>query len=117
MAWTSSKENRMTMGKDMSRRRFVNSAISSAAISCMPMNGLFAGYAESVRTADALRQQTGSDLTDSAAWKDQGIEKLAKSPYSRLHNVPVRAVTIGSGFWGRRRDTNATKSLPRMQGL
>src|SRR6267143_7108699 len=78
MAWTSSKENRMTIAKDMSRRRFVNSAISSAAISCMPIKGLFAGYAESVRTADALRQQTGSDLTDSAAWKDQGVENLQK---------------------------------------
>src|SRR5438309_2245497 len=113
----SSKENRMTMAKDMSRRRFVNSAISSAAISCMPVRDLFAGYAESVRTADAFRQQTGSVLTDSAAWKDQGIENLAKSPYSRLHNVPVRAVTIGSGFWGRRRDTNVTKSIPSMHDL
>src|SRR5438067_5045525 len=107
----------MTMAKDMSRRRFVNSAISGAAISCMPMKGLFAGYAESVRTADPLRQQTGSVLTDSAAWKDQGIENLAKSPYSKLHNVPVRAVTIGSGFWGRRRDTNVTKRIPSMHDL
>ncbi len=107
----------MTMAKDMSRRRFVNSAISSAAISCMPIKGLLAGYAESVRTADALRQQTGSVLTDSAAWKDQGVENLQKSPYSKLHNVPVRAVTIGSGFWGRRRDINVTKSIPSMHDL
>ena len=107
----------MTMAKDMSRRRFVNSAISSAAISCMPIKGLFAGYAESVRTADALRQQTGSVLPDSAAWKDQGVENLQKSPYSKLHNVPVRAVTIGSGFWGRRRDINVTKSIPSMHDL
>src|SRR5260370_9570937 len=117
MAWTSSKENPMTMAKDMSRRRFVNLAISSAAISCMPMKGLFAGYAESVRHADAFRRQTGSLLTDSVAWKDQGVENLAKSPYSKLHNVPVRAVTIGSGFWGRRRDTNVTKSIPSMHAL
>src|SRR5437879_13545284 len=107
----------MTMAKDMSRRRFGNSAVSSAAISCMPMRGLLGGYAESVRTADALRQQTGSVLTESAAWKDQGIENLAKSPYSKLHNVPVRAVTIGSGFWGRRRDTNCKKRNPSLADL
>src|SRR5256884_601309 len=117
MAWTPSKENRMTMAKDMSRRRFVNSAISSAAISCMPIKGLLAGYAESVPTADPLRQQSGSVLTDSAAWKDQGVENLQKSPYSKLHNVPVRAVTIGSGFWGRRRDINVTKGIPSMHDL
>src|SRR5437660_7301347 len=83
----------------------------------MPIKGVLAGDAESVPSADGLRKQTGSVLTDSAAWKDQGIENLAKSPYSKLHNVPVRAVTIGSGFWGRRRDTNVTKSIPSMHDL
>ena len=39
---------------------------------------------------------------------------LAHSPYAKLHNVPVRAVTIEDGFWSKRRKTNVESSIPSM---
>lgn len=39
----------------------------------------------------------------------------AKSPYAKLHSVPVRAVTIQEGFWYKRRKTNVEKSIPTMR--
>jgi len=49
--------------------------------------------------------------------KDEGILNVDKSPYAKLHNVPVHAVTIMEGFWGARRETNVKKSLPSMEKL
>jgi len=42
---------------------------------------------------------------------------LDKSPYAKLHNIPVHAVTITEGFWGARRETNVDKSIPSMEKL
>jgi len=42
---------------------------------------------------------------------------LDKSPYAKLHNIPVHAVTIQDGFWGKRRETNVSKSIPSMEKL
>jgi len=61
-------------------------------------------------------------LTDQAAapgwprpdWHDQGVLNLAHSPYAKLRNVPVRAVTIHEGFWAKRRATNVASSIPSM---
>ena len=39
-------------------------------------------------------------------WKDQGIVHTANSPHAKLHDVPIRAVTITDGFWAHRRKTN-----------
>jgi hypothetical protein len=36
------------------------------------------------------------------AWRDQGIINVDKSPYAKLHNIPVHAVTIRDGFWAAR---------------
>ena len=47
-------------------------------------------------------------------WKDEGVLYVDKSPYAKLHNVPVHAVTITAGFWGARRETNVDKSIPSM---
>src|SRR5260370_23146656 len=92
-----------------SRRKFVSTAMSASAISVLPgapklLNG-FAG-------ALGGRQQNSVPLTATPAWRDQGILNLAKSPYAKLHNVPVRAVTIEAGFWSPRREPNATPSIP-----
>jgi DUF1680 family protein len=62
-------------------------------------------------------EQPGPDLIANPSWKDQGIENLAKSPYAKLRNIPVRAVTIKDGFWSPRRKTNVTKSIPTMHDL
>src|SRR5438874_10584089 len=50
-------------------------------------------------------------------WKDQGVLNLVKSPYAKLRNVPVHAVTIAAGFWGARRQVNIEKSIPSMEKL
>ena len=47
-------------------------------------------------------------------WRDQGVLNLAHSPYAKLRNVPVRAVTIQDGFWSKRRRTNVESSIPSM---
>jgi len=54
---------------------------------------------------------TGSLLS----WQDQGVLNLASSPYAKLQNVPVRAVTIEPGFWSKRRKTNVERSIPSMR--
>lgn len=40
-----------------------------------------------------------------------------KSPFAKLRNVPVHAVTITQGFWGARREVNVSKSIPSMEKL
>jgi DUF1680 family protein len=45
-------------------------------------------------------------------WRDQGVINLDKSPYAKLHTIPVHAVTINDGFWAQRRRVALEKSLP-----
>jgi hypothetical protein len=101
----------MTETKGMSRREFVGSAAAVAAISSL------AG--KSVLTAASVERSAlaSSALRDAPNWKEQGVENLAKSPHAKLHDIPVHAVTIESGFWGRRREINVTKSIPSMHDL
>ena len=89
----------------ISRRKFVASTVSAAAISSRPAGGAFARILEP------------SGALDSPTWKDQGILNLTKSPYAKLRNVPVRAVTVTSGFWAQRRETNVNRSIPSMEKL
>jgi uncharacterized protein len=60
--------------------------------------------------------RSGSDLAGSA-WKDEGVLFVDKSPYAKLHDIPVHAVTITQGFWGERREINVDKSIPSMEQL
>jgi DUF1680 family protein len=55
--------------------------------------------------------------TSDTPWRDQGVLNLSKSPYAKLHNIPVRAVTIRDGFWGERRRTAVEKSIPSIWKL
>ncbi len=57
-----------------------------------------------------FRTQPGDE-----SWRDQGVIRLDKSPYAKLHTVPVRAVTISEGFWAQRRRVALEKSLPSAQ--
>ena len=107
----------MPDSKEMSRRQFVNSAISTAAISSLAATQLFAGVESAAASPLALPSQTAPALTNEPAWKDQGIENLAKSPHAKLRNIPVRAVTIQTGFWSPRRATNVASSIPSMHDL
>ncbi len=100
----------------MSRRQFVTSAAAVAAISSFPARSVFAGEIGKGATSTSA-PQTAVPLTDNLGWRGQGVENLAKSPHAKLRNVPVRAVTIQSGFWGRRREINVNKSIPTMHDL
>lgn len=101
------------MPEKISRRQFVSTAVSAAAISTLPVHGAFAEIVDQEKPSDA----TQVALTDSPGWKDQGIENLAKSPHAKLRDIPVHAVTITSGFWSPRREINVTKSIPSMHDL
>jgi DUF1680 family protein len=81
----------------------------------------FLSLAGATAAARPLMAATGSwgfdEPTASAAtpeWHDQGVLNLAHSPYAKLHNVPVRAVTVEDGFWSKRRKTNVESSIPSM---
>jgi uncharacterized protein len=108
----------MSNTQGFSRRQFVSSAISVAAISCL-LNGRngFAGFAALDREAGEFAEQSQVALTTTPPWRDQGILNLAKSPHAKLRNVPVHAVTIENGFWAQRREVNVNKSIPSMDKL
>jgi len=58
-----------------------------------------------------------SAQTPSDAWKAQGIINIAASPKAKLHSVPIRAVTMGDGFWAERMRTNVEESIPSLLAL
>ena len=102
----------MNQKKEISRRQFVASAAAVAAISSFPGKKAIAAIGVGGQST-----QAAVALTDNPGWRDQGVENLAKSPHAKLRNIPVRAVTIRSGFWGTRREVNVTKSIPTMHDL
>jgi uncharacterized protein len=106
----------MNVKRKVSRRKFVSSAVSASAISVLPGAQRLLGEFTSSIGAPALEQNSVA-LTTSPAWRDQGILNLAKSPHAKLRSVPVHAVTIESGFWSPRRETNVNASIPSMGKL
>ncbi|MGA8100708.1 MAG: beta-L-arabinofuranosidase domain-containing protein [Candidatus Acidiferrales bacterium] len=106
----------MTESKYVSRRDFVSAAVSVAAVSFLPAHGVLAALAAKPSAAVAA-SQAQVKLEPNPDWKDQGILNLTHSPFAKLKNVPVDAVTIQDGFWGKRRETNVTKSIPSMEKL
>jgi len=105
----------MTCEREVSRRQFVTSAISTAAVSCLPVRALFASTPGVAGIPVA--PESGPALADNPSWRDQGVENLAKSPYAKLRDVPVHAVTVNGGLWAQRREINVTKSIPTMHDL
>jgi uncharacterized protein len=108
----------MDTKKLISRRNFVSSALSvgTAAI-LLPTGGLISEVAAGRPLSKSLLQQAQPALLDNPSWKDQGVENLAHSPHAKLKNIPVRAVTIENGFWGKRRVINVDRSIPTMHDL
>ena len=97
----------------VSRREFLASAISVAAASSLAGSTAFP-----LSAAVSMVPHTETEVPFQASdWKSQGIENLAKSPHAKLRQVPVRAVTINNGFWGKRREVNVAKSIPSMHDL
>src|SRR5271165_6075534 len=103
----------MAEKRNISRRQFVASAISVAAVSTLPAHRSFS----EVIGDEKATPQSATALLDAPAWKDQGVENLAKSPHAKLRDIPVRAVTITGGFWAPRREINVTRSIPTMHDL
>ena len=93
----------MKIRPKISRREFVGSTISAAAM-------------QSLYVQPFLRTKVEGSPSD-PGWKDEGILFVDRSPYAKLRNVPVHAVTITEGFWGTRRETNVKKSIPSMEKL
>ena len=54
---------------------------------------------------------------DDQAWKAEGIINTSASPKAKLHSVPIRAVTMGSGIWADRMRTNVEDSIPTLLAL
>jgi len=52
-----------------------------------------------------------------AAAYSQAVIDLTRSPYAKLHPVPVKAVQLKGAFWEPRRKVNVEKSLPTMLQL
>jgi DUF1680 family protein len=102
----------MAPSPKLSRRRFVSSAISATALSCLPAAGNIFGS-----VARVCAQNSSVPLTTTPPWGEQGILNLTKSPFAKLRNVPVHAVTIETGFWSPRRDVNVRTSIPSMERL
>src|SRR6266513_4466908 len=108
----------MSSTQGFSRRQFVSSAISTAVVSCLPIGrALFAALAAPKRGTREFAPHSQVALTTTPPWRDQGILNLTKSPYAKIRNVPVHAVTIENGFWAQRREVNVNKSTPSMEKL
>ena len=108
----------MSRRETFSRRRFVSSALSATAISCLPGAGSsFALLTNSNGARVAANPNQAVALATTPPWRDQGILNLTKSPFAKLRNVPVHAVTIESGFWSPRREVNVKTSIPSMGKL
>jgi uncharacterized protein len=95
----------MSKRSQLSRREFVGAALSAATVSSVPIPR-FLGWS-----------WEGNPSTSDLAWKNEGVLFVDKSPFAKLHNIPVHAVTITQGFWGARRETNVDKSIPSMEKL
>jgi hypothetical protein len=102
----------MPKSRRLSRRQFVSTAMSAAAIASVAVPKVFSKVVEPSHSS--LADVT---LTDTPPWRDQAIENLTKSPHAKLRQIPVHAVTIKNGFWGQRREINVTKSIPTMHDL
>ncbi len=88
----------------ISRRRFVKTSLSAVAVGSL-------GLPRSVAPIwDSAASEQGN-------WREEGVLYLDKSPYAKLRNVPVHAVTITKGFWGSRRAINVNSSIPSMGKL
>jgi len=88
----------------ISRRKFVGTSLSAAAVGSLDLpRSVAAGWG---RSPDAAPN-----------WRDEGVLFLDKSPYAKLRNIPVHAVTIANGFWSSRRAINVKSSIPSMEKL
>ncbi len=77
------------------------------------MNSRFVSFLLSLLLAAA---SAGSHAAVRPA-RDLGIVATSSSPHALLHDVPVRAVTLGEGFWKGRLAANQQRSIPELYRL
>ncbi len=102
----------MSSDRDVSRRRFLSTAVTTTAASFLAKPAL--SFALGTPSSSAAAE-TGATASPILPWQDQGVLNLTNSPFAKLHTVPVRAVTIEEGFWSKRRKTNVESSIPSMR--
>ncbi len=56
-------------------------------------------------------------MSSLAPGADRMVLNLEKSPYAKVRNVPVSAVTMRDGFWAPRMKTNVERSIPTLLDL
>ena len=95
------------MSSRIPRRQFVSTVASVASLSALP-SGMDAFFAPGSGRAET---------STNPPWNQQGVLNLAHSPYAKLKNIPVHAVTIQPGFWASRRTANVERSIPSMGKL
>ena len=49
--------------------------------------------------------------TPTTPWRSAGAVDTTQSPHAMLRPVPIRAITLGDGFWKPRLDTNRTAGI------
>jgi DUF1680 family protein len=89
----------MKSDSSFTRRQFIATAAAATAAATLPTK-TFAAPTPATLDPD---------------WAKAGIIATRKSPYAKLKSVPVRAVTIDTGFWSKRRQTNVDSSIPSMR--
>ena len=100
----------MPSSSRFSRRRFLSTVATSSAAGILAQPAFSLAFGDAARAGFFDLGAAGA----SPAWQDQGVLNVAKSPFAKLHSVPVRAVTIEEGFWSKRRKTNVERSIPTM---
>src|SRR6478736_3157765 len=100
----------MPSSSRFSRRKFLSTVATSSAAGILAQPAFSLAFGDAARAGFFDLAAAGAAL----AWQDQGVLNVAKSPFAKLHSVPVRAVTIEEGFWSKRRKTNVERSIPTM---
>jgi DUF1680 family protein len=86
------------------RRQFVSATASATFLSALPP------------AVSRIAAQSSAPLSN-PPWNEQGILNLAHSPFAKLKNIPIHAVTLHDGFWSSRRRANVETSIPSMGKL
>jgi DUF1680 family protein len=89
---------------EISRRKFVSTSFVAAALGSISLPKIY-----------LFPWSSAADYASN--WRDQGVLYVDKSPYAKLHNIPVHAVAITKGFWAARREINVNSSIPSMEKL
>ena len=99
----------MNTNSSISRRQFISAAAAATVGATLPAIDIALGQSSTPVAAPAAPHGLDPE------WASAGIIATRNSPYAKLKSVPVRAVTITTGFWSKRRQTNVDSSIPSMR--